>query len=177
MRVLAISGSLRRDSHNTELLRAAAELLPPPVELEIFDGLKAVEPYDEDDDRGAGPDGARRLREAISSADALLIAAPEYNSSIPGQLKNAIDWASRPGYESVFVGKPCFVATTSGGVLGGVRAQGQIKYVLSGMLANVYPMREVIVPNANKKVEDGVFADETTLAFAEELLRKFIDTF
>ena len=70
--------------------------MPPPVELEIFDGLKAVEPYDEDDDQGAGPAGARRLREAIESADAVLIATPEYNSSIPGQLKNAIDWASRP---------------------------------------------------------------------------------
>ena len=89
MRVLAISGSLRRDSHNTALLRAAAELLPPSVELVIFDGLKAVEPYDEDDDQGAGPAGARRLRAAIESADAVLIATPEYNSSIPGQLKNA----------------------------------------------------------------------------------------
>src|SRR5829696_6134044 len=72
MKVLAISGSLRRDSHNTALLRAAAELVPPPVELEIFDGLKAVEPYDEDDDHGPGPVGARRLREAIESADAVL---------------------------------------------------------------------------------------------------------
>ncbi|MGA8804691.1 MAG: NAD(P)H-dependent oxidoreductase, partial [Solirubrobacterales bacterium] len=81
MKVLAISGSLRRDSHNTTLLRAAAELLPPPVELEFFDGLKAVEPYDEDDDQGAGPDGASRLRDAIESADAILIATPEYNSS------------------------------------------------------------------------------------------------
>ena len=96
MKVLAISGSLRRESHNTTLLRAAAELLPPPVGLEIFDGLKAVEPYDEDDDKGAGPAGARRLRDAIQSADAVLIATPQYNSSVPGQLKNAIDWASRP---------------------------------------------------------------------------------
>src|SRR5215211_1886218 len=96
MRVLGISGSLRRDSHNATLLRAAAELLPPPVELEVFQGLKAVEPYDEDDDQGRPPAGARRLREAIESADAVLIAAPEYNSSAPGQLKNALDWASRP---------------------------------------------------------------------------------
>ena len=96
MKVLAISGSLRRDSHNTALLRAAAELLPPPVELELYEGLKQVEPYDEDDDVGTGPAGARRFREAIEGADAILIATPEYNSSIPGQLKNALDWASRP---------------------------------------------------------------------------------
>ena len=91
MRVLAISGSLRRGSHNTELLRAAEDLLPPSVELELFDGLKAVEPYDEDDDVGGGPAGAHRLRDAIETADAILIAAPEYNSSLPGQLKNAVD--------------------------------------------------------------------------------------
>ena len=84
MKVLAISGSLRRGSHNTTLLRAAAELLPPSVELELFDGLKQVEPYDEDDDVGTGPAGARPLRDAIESADALLIATPEYNSSFPG---------------------------------------------------------------------------------------------
>ena len=83
MKVLAISGSLRRDSRNTELARAAAELLPPSAELEVFDGLKAVEPYDEDDDVGGGPSGAGRLREAIESADAILIATPEYNSSLP----------------------------------------------------------------------------------------------
>jgi chromate reductase, NAD(P)H dehydrogenase (quinone) len=105
MRVLAISGSLRRGSHNAELLRAAVDLLPPSVELEIFDGLKAVEPYDEDDDVGEGPDGARRLRDAIESADAVLIATPEYNSSLPGQLKNAIDWASRPLRENALWGK------------------------------------------------------------------------
>jgi len=112
----------------------------------------------------------------IAGADGLVVVSPEYNYGIPGVLKNAIDWASRPGYESVFVGKPAFVATTAGGVMGGVRAQGQLKYVLSVMLANVYPMREVIVPNANKKVEDGVFTDETNLSFAEGQLRKFIET-
>src|SRR2546421_11532465 len=95
MRVLGISGSLRRDSHNRRLLRAAAELLPPGAELVEFTGLKSVPPYDEDDEANP-PIGARRLRDAIADADAILIATPEYNSSIPGQLKNAVDWASRP---------------------------------------------------------------------------------
>lgn len=127
MKLLAISGSLRRDSHNTALLRAAAELVPPPVELEIFDGLKAVEPYDEDDDRDAGPAGAARLREAIEAADAVLIATPEYNSSIPGQLKNAIDWASRKLGENALWGKPVAVVGASTGMFGAVWAQAELR--------------------------------------------------
>jgi chromate reductase len=127
MKVLGISGSLRRDSHNTALLRAAAELVPPPVELEFFDGLKAVEPYDEDDDQGGGPNGARRLRQAIESADAILIATPEYNSSIPGQLKNAIDWASRPLRENALWGKPVAVVGASTGMFGAVWSQAEVR--------------------------------------------------
>ena len=106
MRILGISGSLRKDSHNTALLRAAAELLPPGVELELFDGLRDVPPYDADQD---APElhapGVIALKEAIDSADAVLIATPEYNHSIPGVLKNALDWASRPVAESVLRGK------------------------------------------------------------------------
>src|SRR2546430_14968768 len=97
MRVLGISGSLRRDSHNTKLLRAARELVEAEgAEFEVFDGLKAIPPYDEDDDVGDGPEAVAHLREAIAGADAVLFATPEYNSSIPGVLKNAVDWASRP---------------------------------------------------------------------------------
>ena len=137
MRVLAISGSLRRDSHNTALLRAAAELLPPSVELEIFDGLKLVEPYDQDDDNGRGPEGARRLRDAIESADAILIASPEYNSSIPGVLKNALDWASRPKGDNALWGKPAAVVGASTGMFGAVWAQAETRKVLSASGARV----------------------------------------
>ena len=96
MKILAISGSLRSDSLNSRVLRGAAEMLPAGVELELWDGLKEVPPYDEDDDVTPAPAAVARLRAAIAGADALLIATPEYNSSIPGQLKNALDWASRP---------------------------------------------------------------------------------
>ena len=137
MKVLAISGSLRRDSHNTVLARAAAELLPPSAELELFDGLKAVEPYDEDDDVGAGPPGVARLREAIESADAILIATPEYNSSIPGQLKNAIDWASRPLRDNALWGKPAAVVGASTGMFGAVWAQAEVRKTLSASGARV----------------------------------------
>src|SRR6266516_649812 len=100
MRVLAISGSLRRDSHNTKLLRAAGELLPAPAQLDLYEGLAEIPPYNEDEDGAASPLPVRRLREAIADADAVLIATPEYNSSIPGHLKNALDWASRPFQEN-----------------------------------------------------------------------------
>jgi chromate reductase len=137
MKVLGISGSLRRDSHNTTLLRAAAELLPPSAELEIFDGLKAVEPYDQDDDVGRGPDGARRLREAIEAADAILIASPEYNSSIPGVLKNAIDWASRPKGKNALWGKPAAVVGASTGMFGAVWSQAETRKALGSSGARV----------------------------------------
>jgi chromate reductase, NAD(P)H dehydrogenase (quinone) len=137
MKVLGISGSLRHDSYNGTLLRAAAELLPPPVELEVFEGLKAVEPYDEDDDHGGGPAGARRLREAIQAADAVLIATPEYNHSVPGQLKNAIDWASRPLGENALWGKPVAVVGASTGMFGAVWSQAELRKALGASGARV----------------------------------------
>jgi chromate reductase len=161
MKVLAISGSLRRDSHNTALLRAAADLLPPPVELEIFDGLKAVEPYDEDDDLGAGPAGARRLRQAIESADAVLIATPEYNSSIPGQLKNAIDWASRPLRTNALWGKPVAVVGASTGMFGAVWSQAEARKTAAASGARVIE-KELPVGHANE-----AFTDDGRLADAE----------
>ena len=159
MKVLGISGSLRRDSHNSTLLRAAAELVPPPVELEIFDGLKAVEPYDEDDDRGAGPAGARRLREAIESADAILIVTPEYNSSIPGQLKNAIDWASRPLRDNALWGKPVAVVGASTGMFGAVWAQAEVRKAAATSGARVIET-ELPVAHADEAfTDDGRLVD------------------
>jgi chromate reductase len=158
IRVLAISGSLRRDSHNTTLLRAAGDLLPPSVELELFDGLKAVEPYDEDDDVGAGPAGAQRLREAIASADAVLIATPEYNSSIPGQLKNAIDWASRPLRENALWGKPVAVVGASTGMFGAVWSQAETRKTLAASGARVID-KDLPVGKADQAFTDGRLAD------------------
>src|SRR5262245_22834863 len=106
MRVLGISGSLRRGSLNTALLRAAAERLPAGAELVPFERLSEIPPYDEDVEVAGVPSAVRELREAIRGADAVLIATPEYNHSIPGQLKNALDWVSRPAGESALNGKP-----------------------------------------------------------------------
>ena len=162
MKVLAISGSLRRDSHNTTLLRAAAELLPPSAELEIFDGLKQVEPYDEDDDRDGGPAGVRRLRQAISSADAVLIATPEYNSSIPGQLKNAIDWASRPLGENALWGKPVAVVGASTGTFGAVWSQAETRKALAASGARVIE-KDLPIGHAHETFTDDGRLEEVEL--------------
>ena len=109
MLLLGVSGSLRRDSHNTALLRAALELAPPGVAVDRFEGLALVPPFNADDEPGDGHAGLVAWRGAIARADAVLFATPEYNSSIPGQLKNAVDWASRPPGGSVLQGKPVAV--------------------------------------------------------------------
>lgn len=137
MRILGISGSFRRDSHNTRLLRAAALALPPGVELELFDGLAAVPSYCEDADADPAPDAVARLREQIAGADALLIATPEYNGSIPGVLKNAIDWASRPFPDNALRGKPVAVIGASTGLFGAVWAQAELRKVLQHTGADV----------------------------------------
>jgi chromate reductase, NAD(P)H dehydrogenase (quinone) len=147
MRVLGISGSLRRDSHNTHLLRVAAQVVPPPHELDIFDGLKEVPPYDADDDTDQAPEAAQRLRDAIADADAILIATPEYNSSLPGQLKNAIDWASRPFPGNALRNKPVAVIGASTGMFGAVWAQAEARKVFGATGARVIDI-ELPVPRA-----------------------------
>jgi chromate reductase len=139
VRVLGISGSLRRDSHNTRLLRAAAALLPPEAELELWEGLKGVPPYDADDDRRNEPrTGAlRSLADAIDAADVVLFSTPEYNHSIPGQLKNALDWLSRPLASSPLRNKPVAVVGASTGLFGAVWAQAELRKVLAAIGARV----------------------------------------
>jgi chromate reductase, NAD(P)H dehydrogenase (quinone) len=137
MKILAISGSLRADSLNTKLLYAAAELVDDEVEFEVWDGLKAVPPYDEDDDAGFAPLAVTRLRTAIAQADAVLIATPEYNASIPGQLKNAIDWVSRPVATNPMRNLPVAVIGASTGMFGAVWAQAELKKVVALIGARV----------------------------------------
>jgi chromate reductase len=137
LRILGISGSLRRGSHNTSLLRAAARLLPPGVELELYDGLRALPPYDSDHDVEPADAAVARLREAITAADGLVIATPEYNGSIPGALKNALDWASRPFPDNSLRGKPVVVIGASTGLFGAVWAQAETRKVLGVIGADV----------------------------------------
>ena len=137
MKVLGIAGSLRQDSHNARLLRAAADELPSGVELELWDGLRDVPPYDEDADGELAPAAVRELRAAIASADAILIATPEYNASIPGVLKNALDWASRPYATNALRGKPAAVIGAATGLFGAVWAQAETRKVLHTIGAHV----------------------------------------
>lgn len=158
MKVLAISGSLRAGSHNTDLLQAAAAVAPDGIDIQLYDGLKEIPPYDADDDRpGDQPLPVRRLREALATADAVLIATPEYNSSIPGVLKNALDWASRPLVESPVRNKPVAVLSSSTGMFGGVWAAAETRKVMGALGARTIE-DTVSVPKAHQRLADGVDA-------------------
>ncbi|HMC49290.1 MAG TPA: NADPH-dependent FMN reductase [Solirubrobacterales bacterium] len=131
--MLGISGSLRSGSLNNALLRAAAERLPAGAELVEFERLGEIPPYDEDVELVATPAVIEELRQAVRDADAILIATPEYNHSVPGQLKNALDWVSRPAGKSALNGKPAAVIGASTGMFGAVWAQAELRKVLSAM--------------------------------------------
>jgi chromate reductase, NAD(P)H dehydrogenase (quinone) len=133
MRVLGISGSLRADSHNSALLRAAAERLPAGTELVPYERLAEIPPYDEDVEAAGVPEAVADLRAEIRGADAVLIATPEYNHSIPGQLKNALDWVSRPAGQSALNGKPAATIGASTGMFGAVWAQAELRKVLGAL--------------------------------------------
>jgi chromate reductase len=158
MRILAISGSLRAGSHNTDLLQAAAAVAPDGIDIELYSGLKEIPPYDADDDvPGEQPPAVRRLKDALDEADGILIATPEYNSSIPGVLKNALDWASRPLAESPVRNKPAAVLSSSTGMFGGVWAAAETRKVLGALGARALE-DTVAVPKAHERLADGVDA-------------------
>jgi chromate reductase len=159
MRVLGVSGSLRQGSHNRQLLRAAAKLLPPGTELVEFDGLKAIPPFDQDDEI-TGDLGVQAWRSAIARGDAILFATPEYNSSIPGQLKNAIDWASRPIAETVLRNKPVAVIGASTGMFGAVWSQAELRKVLAATGARVVDRELPVATAAEAFDEHGDLEDD-----------------
>jgi chromate reductase len=170
MKILGISGSLRRDSYNTRLLGAAADLFPDNVEFELWGRLKEVPPYDEDDDTEEAPAAVAAFRQAIVGADAVLIATPEYNSSVPGELKNAIDWASRPLATNPLRNKPVAVVGASTGAFGAVWAQAELRKVLAATGARVVE-GEVAVGHAPTRFdEDGRLVDENLLEQLEEVV-------
>lgn len=173
VKILGFAGSLRKGSYNKALLRAATELLPEGAELEIFD-LAEIPPYNQDlDDRL--PEPVRDLKARIRAADAILIATPEYNYSVPGVLKNAIDWASRPPGNNSFDGKPAAIMSASIGMLGGARAQYHLRQIF--VYLNVHPVNrpEVMVPFAADKIDAaGRVADQKTREKIKELLESLI---
>jgi chromate reductase, NAD(P)H dehydrogenase (quinone) len=177
VRVLGIVGSLRADSHNRRLLRAAADELPPSAELVVFEGLKAVEPFDETDEHetGGGLPGADALISAIRDADAILFVTPEYNGSIPGVLKNAVDWASRPTpATSALANKPVAVIGASTGMFGAAWAQAELRKALGLAGARVLD-EEVAVPAAHEAFkDDGRLARGGTRRRLREVLAQLV---
>lgn len=163
MRVLGMSGSLRRDSHNSRLLAATAALLPEGVELVLFGQLDAIPPFNEDEEH-ATPQAVADLKEAIAQADAVLIATPEYNASIPGVLKNALDWVSRPFATTPLMNKPAAVIGASTSLFGAVWAQAELRKVLATIGARVVD-RELPIPQAAEALAaDGLPADQDARA-------------
>lgn len=174
MKVLAISGSLRPDSYNTKLLRAAEELLPPDTDFVLYQGVKAVPPYDEEDDVQPAPMSVAALRSAIGEADAVLFATPEYNSSIPGFLKNALDWVSRPLATNPLRNKPVAVIGASTGAFGAVWAQAELRKVLAAIGARVVD-GEVAVGHAPTRFDDaGRLEDESLQEQLDETVESLV---
>lgn len=176
MTILGIAGSLRRDSWNMKLLLAAAEQLPGDVDFVLYEGLEAVPPYDEDADVVSAPAAVAELRDAIASADAVLIATPEYNSSVPGQLKNALDWASRPLATSALRFKPVAVVGASTGAFGAVWAQAELRKVLAAIGARVVE-GEVALGHAPTRFDEaGRLVDEDIREQLAEVLDGLLET-
>ena len=170
MRILGIAGSLRQGSYNRSLLRAARELLPEGVELVEYE-IGTLPFYDGDVEAAGDPESVVELKQAIRDADALLIATPEYNRGVPGVLKNAIDWASRPPLGSPLTGKPVAIMGASTGRGGTARAQEQLRAALEFSRANVLEQPEVLVPEAFMRFDErGDLVDSGIRAELAELL-------
>jgi len=171
LRVLGIAGSLRAASYNRGLLRAAVELAPDGMTIEVFEGLRAIPFYDADVETKGDPEPVTALKSAIAAADALLVATPEYNYGVPGVLKNAIDWASRPPGRCVLNGKPAALMGATPGGTGTARAQLALRqsFVFTQTLALLQP--ELLVARAQDKFDAaGRLTDEATRGYLRKLL-------
>jgi chromate reductase len=174
IRVLAVPGSLRRGSHNTALARAAAEVAPEGVEVTVWEGLRELPHYDADLDGDDPPAAVAALRETFAAADALLFVTPEYNASIPGVLKNAVDWLSRPFPGNAVFGRPTAVVGASTGRFGGVWAQDELRKSLRTAGARVVP-GGVAVPKAPERFDaDGRLADDELRGQLHDLLGELV---
>lgn len=175
VQVLGFAGSLRSGSYNRALLRAAQELAPETMQLQVFD-LAPIPLYNMDVEAQGDPAPIAEFKAAIRAADALLIATPEYNYSIPGVLKNALDWASRPPQTSPLSGKPVAIMGASTSAMGTVRTQMHLRHVC--VITNMLPLNrpEIMVAHAQDKFDaQGRLADEPTREFVRKLLEALVD--
>ena len=163
--LLGISGSLRRDSFSTAILRTLREELSPGVDL-VLHSLDEVPLYNQDLDTETPPPGVRRLRAAIAESDGLVIVSPEFNYGVPGILKNALDWASRPYGTSALIGKPVLTMTASPAFTGGVRAQAQLNETLLATQSRLVIRPQTVIGSVHEKILDGRLIDPPSLQFA-----------
>ena len=170
-RLLILPGSLRAASASRAVAASLTEALEGRAACAGFD-IGSLPHYNAD--LAPAPEPVAAFTEAIAAAEGLVIVTPEYNYSIPGVLKNALDWASRPAYASVLRDKPVLIMSVSGGALGGVRAQSHLKYVLNGVLARVFPWQEIVIPHANGKIEAGRLQHAETEAFLDAACEAFL---
>jgi chromate reductase len=176
VKVLAISGSLRRGSHNTALLRAAAEHAPDSIEFDLYNGLESLPPYNEDRDTEQPPAAVADLRERVAGADAILISTPEYNGTIPGQLKHLVDWASRPyGSGAALYGKPVAVIGASKSDYGALWAQDHLRKALGIAGARVAEVDLPVGGAAGKFDADGRLTDLETIERLEEAITTLLE--
>jgi chromate reductase, NAD(P)H dehydrogenase (quinone) len=164
-RLLGLSGSLRRASNSTAVLRGLQDALGFRAALDIFP-LHAIPLYNEDDDAEHAPESVRALRSAIEASDAIIMISPEYNHGMSGVLKNALDWASRPYGRSVLKSKPVLTMTASPAFTGGVRAQQQMNETLASIPARPVFRPQIVIGGVHEKVRDGRLIDEAALSFA-----------
>ena len=172
--ILGIAGSLRRQSYNRSALRAAKQLAPEGVTLDIFE-LEGIPGFNQDDEQ-TPPTKVVELKKQIRAADAVLIVTPEYNYSIPGVLKNAIDWASRPYGDSAWAGKPAAIMGASIGTIGTARAQYHLRQMF--VFLNMFPINqpEVMIGNAGERFDaEGNLMDETTKKYIRQLLQNLVE--
>lgn len=172
--LLGLSGSLRRGSACTAVLRTVASRLAAEATIRICE-LGVLPLYNEDEDRPKCLQAVEAFRSAVEHADGLVVISPEYNHGISGVLKNAIDWISRPGYESVLKNKPVLVMSASNSPLGGVRAQMQLRETFASTLSRVVARRQIVIGQAPKKVVAGELVDEATLAFIDDGIADLLD--
>jgi chromate reductase len=173
MQVVAVAGSLRHGSYNLALLRAVQQLAPDSMQIRIHD-LSGIPLFNEDVEATRIPPAVAALREAVADADAFLVATPEYNHGVPGVMKNAFDWLSRPPGKSVLGGKPAAIIGASPGVLGTARAQSQLRQSFVFTNTPVLLQPEVLVGRAHEKFDaDGGLTDDTTRTFLLLFLHEF----
>lgn len=175
IRLIGMSGSLRNGSNSNAVLATLHEIFADRASLDLYD-LAPIPSYNQDFEGDRRPPAVKAMLAAIAESDGLVLCAPEFNHSIPGVLKNALDWASRPAFASVLAYKPVAIMATSQGPLGGARCLEHMRVALDSMLARVVVAREVVITQAGQKVRDGRLVDEMSLGFAcgamEALLRE-----